>query len=49
MEGVGSSGISGITKPVIKAATKTAQADRVKQVKMKVKVSLKKKVGKPDG
>ena len=42
-EGVTSSGIGGIAKPAIKAATKTAQAAKVKAVKLKVKGSIKKK------
>jgi hypothetical protein len=46
MEGVTSAGLSGITRPTIKAASKAAQAEKVKAVKMKVKVSIKKKVGK---
>lgn len=43
MESVTSSGIGGLTKPAISAARKTAQAAKVKQVKLKVKVSIKKK------
>jgi len=43
-EGVTSSGIGGLAKPVIKAATKASQADKVKAVSLKVKVKLKKKV-----
>jgi hypothetical protein len=42
VEGVTSSGIGGLTKPVITAATKTAQASKVKKVSMKVKVKIKK-------
>jgi hypothetical protein len=42
--GVTSSGIGGLTRPAIKAATKTAQADKVKAVKLAVKVKLKKKM-----
>lgn len=42
--GVTSSGIGGLTKPAIKAAAKTAQADKVKAVKLKVKVGIKKKM-----
>lgn len=38
-----SSGLSGLVKPAVSAAQKTARADKVKQVKMKVKVSIKKK------
>lgn len=38
-----SAGVGGLTKPAISAATKVARADKVKQVKMKVKVSIKKK------
>jgi len=47
MEGVTSGGIGAITRPAIDAATKTAQAGKVKAVKMSVKVKIKKKV-KPD-
>lgn len=42
MEGMTSSGVGGITKPAISAATKMAQADKVKKVKMAVKVKIKK-------
>ena len=42
MEGMTSSGVGGITKPAISAATKMAQADKVKKVKMSVKVKIKK-------
>jgi hypothetical protein len=48
MEGMTSGGLGGLTKPAISAATKTAQADKVKAVSMKVKVKIKKKLGKPD-
>ena len=48
MEGMTSSGVGGLTKPAISAATKVAQASKVKQVKMKVKVSIKKKKGEKD-
>lgn len=44
MEGETSSGLGGLVKPAIKAATKTAQANKVKAVSMKVKVKIKKKV-----
>lgn len=44
MEGMTSSGVGSITKPAISAATKVAQADKVKAVKLKVAVKLKKKV-----
>jgi hypothetical protein len=42
--GVTSSGLSGLARPAIKAATKTAQADKVKAVKLKLKVGIKKKM-----
>jgi len=42
-EGVTSSGISGLTKPAIKAATKASQAANIKKVKMSVKVKIAKK------
>ena len=47
MEGTTSSGISSLTKPVISTARKIAQADKVKavKVKMKVGVKIKKKMG----
>jgi len=48
MEGTTSSGFGSAmprtVKPTIKAATKVAQAGKVKAVKMKVKVSIKKKM-----
>lgn len=44
MQGVTSAGLGSLTKPAISAATKTAQADKVKSVKMSVKVKLKKKL-----
>jgi len=43
-EGVTSSGIGGLAKPAIKAATKASQADKVKAVKVKLAVKIKKKV-----
>lgn len=46
MEGLTSSGIGGLVKPAVSAAQKTAKADKVKAVKLKVKVAIKKKVGK---
>jgi len=49
MEGMTSSGMQPLVKPAISAATKVAQANKVKQVKAKVKVSIKKKVGKDNG
>ena len=48
MQGVTSSGYGSamprVVKPAIAAATKTAQANKVKAVSLKVKVKLKKKV-----
>lgn len=42
MEGITSAGVGGLTKPAISAATKVAQADKVKKVKLAVKVKVKK-------
>jgi hypothetical protein len=36
-------GVGGLVRPAIKAATKTAQADNIKKVKMSVKVKIAKK------
>lgn len=44
MQGVTSGGLGSLVKPAITAATKTAQADKVKAVKVKVGVKIKKKV-----
>ena len=44
MEGMTSSGLGSLVRPAISAARKTAQADKVKSVAMKVKVKIKKKV-----
>jgi len=38
-EGVTSSGISGLTKPAIKAATKASQADKVKAISLRLRSS----------
>ena len=44
MQGVTSGGLGSLVKPAITAATKTAQADKVKAVKVKVGVKIKKKL-----
>lgn len=46
MEGMLSNGVGNLTKPAISTARKVAQADKVKAVSLKVKVKLKKKLGK---
>lgn len=41
--GVTSAGVGGLTKPAISAARKTAQADKVKAVSVKIKIKKKMK------
>jgi hypothetical protein len=41
LSGTTSAGVGGLVRPAISAATKVAQADRVKAAKVKMKVSVK--------